>query len=383
MLLPMRFTRITATPVVVPNNPDSIFSPGIVDDWSKSPGIGKTSGGGTDKFPTLAKYILKGATDNGITAVGETYRAIEVDNLHRNARILLDADLMSMPWAHLPIPMDREYDGFEVMVYDAVGQHLGLPIYQLLGGKCRDQVYVSTWTGRRTPEDAGRKAAEGWANGFDVIKYKCNDQDDVAAWAAEVAKQASPDMKIIFDPNQRWGDFETAKRYMEQLGEFNVLGIEDPITRDQFQGFRDLRGVGGLKVVIHISLPYCVHGQAIDDVIPSIQHDCCDAFNFNGPMAAFVQLCELATLAGKPVWHGSEVDLGILEASYVHAAAAAPACTWPSDILGRLVREHDLLTEPLDFDGCHINVPTGPGIGVELDDDAVEKYRNGEDIVLG
>ena len=54
-------------------------------------------------------------------------------------------------------------------------------------------------------------------------------------------------------------------------------------------------------------------------------------------------------LPNLPSWHGSELDLGILEAMYLHQCAAAPSCIWPSDIFGRLIREHDLLTEPLDL----------------------------------
>ena len=99
-------------------------------------------------------------------------------------------------------------------------------------------------------------------------------------------------------------------------------------------------------------------------------------------MASFTRLGALAELANKPCWHGSEVDLGILEAGYVHAAAATPACTWPSDIFGRLVREHDLLTTPLQFEGKFIRVPTAAGLGVELSDQAIEHYRAGGDVPL-
>jgi muconate cycloisomerase len=137
-----------------------------------------------------------------------------------------------------------------------------------------------------------------------------------------------------------------------------------------------------LNIVLHVALPYCVHGQRAEDAVRGLIADAMDAFNFNGSMTGVVRLAALAQLAGKPCWHGSEVDLGILEAGYVHAAAASPACTWPSDIFGRLVREHDLLAAPLRFEGKHVIVPSGPGLGVVLDDGAVEKYRAGPDLVF-
>ena len=67
----------------------------------------------------------------------------------------------------------------------------------------------------------------------------------------------------------------------------------------------------------------------------------------------------------------------------VHVAAASKLCTLPSDIFGRLIREHDLLAEPLSFDGKgNFMVPTGPGLGVELDEKAVTRYAGGETVTI-
>ena len=60
---------------------------------------------------------------------------------------------------------------------------------------------------------------------------------------------------------------------------------------------------------------------------------------------------------------------------YLHQCAAAPSCTWPSDIFGRLIREHDLLTKPLNLKPPFATIPTGPGLGVELDRDAIRHYQ--------
>jgi muconate cycloisomerase len=222
------------------------------------------------------------------------------------------------------------------------------------------------------------------ARGFDTIKFKCNQHDDVAAWAEEVRRQAGAGVKMIFDPNQRWGNFELAAEKIRALkdGGFNILAIEDPIDRTKLEDFGRLREIG-LPIVLHIALSYAAFGQRAEDALRALKLDAVDGFNFNGPMAAFVRLADLAELAGKPCWHGSGVDLGILEAGYLHAAAAAPACTWPSDIFGRLVREHDLLREPIGFEGKFAVVPSGVGLGVEVDEGAVEHYRSGADIDLG
>jgi L-alanine-DL-glutamate epimerase-like enolase superfamily enzyme len=131
---------------------------------------------------------------------------------------------------------------------------------------------------------------------------------------------------------------------------------------------------------VHISLPYRHQGQRAEDIISCLREKCADGFNFNGPMFGFVRLAEIAALDGLPCWHGSEVDLGILEASALHACAAAPNCTLPSDIFGELVRVDDLITEPLKFEqGCAI-VPQKPGLGVELDHSVLQRFKAGEEI---
>jgi muconate cycloisomerase len=129
---------------------------------------------------------------------------------------------------------------------------------------------------------------------------------------------------------------------------------------------------------MHVSLPYLEMGQMPTDVIQAIRSAACDYFNFNGGCYPVKRLAAAAQLADIPFWHGSEVDLGILEASYVHKAAACANCTLPSDIFGRLIREHDLLRLPLQFDGRFVAVPTGPGLGVELDEIALAHYSIAE-----
>jgi muconate cycloisomerase len=84
-------------------------------------------------------------------------------------------------------------------------------------------------------------------------------------------------------------------------------------------------------------------------------------------------MADIADTAGVPCWHGSEVDLGILEASYLHACAAARNCTKRSDILGELVRKDDLIFESLEITDGLARVLQKPGLGVDLDLKAVQK----------
>ena len=114
---------------------------------------------------------------------------------------------------------------------------------------------------------------------------------------------------------------------------------------------------------------------AIQEVIQAIRLDAVDYFNFNCGIANFVRMADIADAAGIPCWHGSEVDLGILEASYIHACAAARNCTLRSDIFGERIRENDLISQGLEITNGQARVLQGPGLGVELDLEALERYR--------
>ena len=226
-------------------------------------------------------------------------------------------------------------------------------------------------------EDAARKASEGKAKGFDCIKFKCAHTDPVVEWCEAIHDACGPEFKVILDPNQRFEDVPTARRLagrLEKVG--NVLCLEDPIARWDIESLALLRRMISIPIALHVALPYREMGYQHEcDVVRALRLDACDYFNFNGGTFPVKRLATQAEAFGKAFWHGSEADLGILEASYVHKCAACATATLPSDIIGELAREDDLITDPLQFGGAHVLVPKGPGLGVSLDLAALEHYR--------
>lgn len=127
-----------------------------------------------------------------------------------------------------------------------------------------------------------------------------------------------------------------------------------------------------------MSLPYIWQGQREHDIINALIHRAVDGFNFNAGLAKFQRLSMVAQCSNFYFWHGSEVDLGILEAMYVHQAAASKNCIWPSDIFGRMIRSHDLLKTPLKITPPYVQIPEGAGLGVELDEEAIAQFKQAE-----
>lgn len=374
MTIATRIRSFRFTEVVVPARPGAVETPGYNKPLHKIP-LGGTPAWSM-AFDRLPKLIIEMELADGTTGLGECYRAHDRRIVDEIAERLLGCDLREIPLQALPVAPCREYDGFECALWDAFARHHGIRIVDLLGGPARETVTVNAWTGqRRELGEIAELAARYHAQGFDCLKFKCDLEDDVEAWARAVA-EAAPGMRTIFDPNERWNHPHEASLRMAALAEVgNVLCLEDPLPRWMFQEFARLRGTRPVAVAMHVSLPYIVLGNQRTDAVQALIHGAVDGFNFNGSIRGVRQLAALADLAGLPFWHGSEVDLGILEARYLHVAAASAACTWPSDIFGRLIREHDLLKHPLAIAPPLVRLPTGPGLGVELDQEALDSFR--------
>jgi muconate cycloisomerase len=327
------------------------------------------------QFDQLSKLVLRLELSNGIVALGEFYRGHVWSTVTDIAEALLGTDINELRLSSLPLPLCREYDGFECAIWDAYARSLGLPLHKLLGGKVRDKIEVGAWSSHRTVDEVGAWTRQYQDQGFRCIKFKADLEDDAAGWSAAIAREA-PGMKIIYDPNQRWENMGHTKRIIRDLEKVgNTLLLEDPIPKWMVLDYAELRRFSSIPITQHVSLPYVYQGQRVHDIINLVQHNAVDGFNFNAGLAKFQQMDHIASAANVCCFHGSEIDLGILEAMYLHQAAAAPSCLWPSDIFGRMIREHDLLQTPLRIDAPYAFVPNGPGLGVALDPAALEKYR--------
>lgn len=370
--------RIYLNEVVVRARPDSVNSPETDHALHQLPFGGRVAW--SIQFDEIPKLIIRLETDEGIVGVGEFYRGLPVQAITEVAHTLLDADLETLNLQALPVPPGRIYDGFETAILDAIGRKRNCSLSELLGGRYRDQVSSGYWTGHRTVADAARKAKEGKDKGFTCIKFKCTHLDPVVEWCQAIREACGPDFQVILDPNQRFDNIAIARRLAGELAEVgNVLCLEDPVARWDLESLAELRRMISLPIALHIALPYNEMGfQHETDILRALRLDACDYFNFNGGAFPVKRLATLAGLARKPFWHGSEVDLGILEASYVQKCAACETATLPSDIFGELVREDDLICRPLKFEDGHVLVPEGPGLGVELDLDAVARYQTNQ-----
>jgi muconate cycloisomerase len=346
-------TRIELVQVVVPMKPGTTADPELEE---------------ASRFDLVPKVILKVHTDAGIVGIGETGRGEDFAAVQRNADYLRGKQVLDFNLTRLDLPSRAGYIAFEMALYDIAGKAFGWPVYKLLGGLAQRKVLVGYWCGRKTPRGMREVARLAVAGKFTSIKMKAAQGDPVVE-AVEIVAKVAPGIKVIVDPNTRYkglAAFLPVAKALDAIG--NTLVLEDPFDKRDFAGYRELRRHVKAHVALHLGSPRAM--------IEGIREQACSAFNTGGNpgMASFVSNAYLAGAAGMPVWHGSGNDMGIIDASYLHSCAAAENCTLPSDILSFL-REDDMIVDPIEIKDSYAIVSDRPGLGVELDEDALKRYR--------
>lgn len=372
----MKITGVTVWEVVVPTRHDAVNSP----DW------------GDDYWENMSRFIIRINTDEGISGIGETYRGTPEGAVREAAKRLIGQDPMALCWQNLPFSGEMgallvgwdskkyparphelrntgspAHDAYEMAIFDLVGKALNLPVHKLLGSAYRDRIPVDFWFGRRNPEDAARRAKLAVEMGYTGLKMKAASEDPTVEQVSAILDAVGPDFKLTIDPNERFYRPAEAIRLAKRLEDFpNIALFEDPMPKWNLDWYKLFRQSTSIPVALHLGSP--------QDIINAIKAEACDYMNLSGGLVRWVKNAAIADAAGIPVWHGSGVDCGILEASYVHAACVARNCVLPGDQFSTLIREDDLIVDPIRIEDGHAIVPTGPGLGVELDMDAIERY---------
>jgi muconate cycloisomerase len=225
-------------------------------------------------------------------------------------------------------------------------------------------VPISFWIGRMTPGDAARQAALARKLGFTAMKMKASIEDDLPAIVGAMRQAAGEPFPIVIDPNNRFFRLVEALDVARTLDSFEDIWYEDPFPY-QPDEWKQFRAQTRRPLVWHTGDPWTAY------------HDhACDYVNLSAFSHWETRLAgEIASKFRMPHWHGTGLDLGILDAGKLHLSAASRLCVLSGDAIGHRIREDDLIVEELEVERGHIPVPTGPGLGVTLDREAMKRYQ--------
>lgn len=366
----MKISKVETISVVVPVREGAWHSPELDQD-------GASYGGRWVRmyWPEFPIVILRLHTDEGLIGLGEVAKGVPEATVRAAAEAFEGRDLWSFNLQEMPLETIWAANpsvsaGYEMALFDLMGKALGIPAYRFFGGKHRDRVPVSRCSGRMTPDDAARTAREMVERGYSVLKMKAKGDDPLADRLAAIQDAVGDKLQVVVDPNQRFHNparLFAIDQEIQRRGITNIQCYESPFDQTNLDWYVLARQ--------KLMTPIALHLSSLSDVREAIKREACDYINLSGSMMTVFKEAALTEAAGIPTWHGSGVDLGIAEAAYTHVCAACRTMTLTSDICGETLREDDLICNPLPIDAGHVRVPEGPGLGVELDEDAVARYR--------
>jgi muconate cycloisomerase len=264
----------------------------------------------------------------------------------------------------------------EMALWDIAGKTLGVPVYQLLGGKVRDVIPTKMMIGAFDLPRVRSLAEQflGWGARCLKVKVGLDLKGDIARVQA-VRELAGLDVPITIDANCGW-NMPTARVALDQLRRFNLLVAEQPIAPGDTEAMASLRATCGIPIMADESV------FSLADAWNVLRAHAADVISIypgkNGGIAAAIEIAHVAQSAGIPCHVGSNLELGVGSAAMLHLACAVPNIdseTYPADILGPHYHESDLLLEPLVLAPEGARVPPGPGLGVTIDDEKLRRYR--------
>ena len=258
--------------------------------------------------------------------------------------------------------------GLESALWDALAKEKGVSLFRFLGG-VRDRVPVGVSVGlQASPEALVKKVAGHLAEGYNRIKIKIAPGRDVAL--VKALRREYPDLRLQVDANSAYELSDAA--VFEAMDGDHLLLIEQPLSYEDIYDHSKLQK----KLRTSLCLDESIHCLA--DARAAIELQSCRVINIKpgrvGGFSESVKIHDFCASAGVPVWHGGMLESGIGRAGNV-ALATLPNFTLPGDIsASRRYYKQDIVEPEFVIDHeSTMAVPAGPGIGVEVQMDRLER----------
>jgi L-alanine-DL-glutamate epimerase-like enolase superfamily enzyme len=255
--------------------------------------------------------------------------------------------------------------GLQMALFDLAGKAAGVPAYRLLGPKVRDWCPLSWWSIDMPPEDMAAEARQAVALGYTAHKQKARPWFDVVEQVRQTSEVIPPSFALDLDFNGHLVNAANAVSVLRVLDAFpNVKIYESPLPQEDVAGNRRVREATRCAIALHYGSP---------PVLTAIGERVCDGFVVGGGAAAVLRQQALAQAANMPFWL-QLVGTGLTTAFALHLGAVCSHAQWPAVTCLNMYR-HQLITPPITVTGGYVPVLEEPGLGVGVDEEALQRYR--------
>jgi L-alanine-DL-glutamate epimerase-like enolase superfamily enzyme len=265
--------------------------------------------------------------------------------------------------------------GVDVALWDLRGKALGQPVYRLLGGPFQKsfRAYASVLF-EETPRatgDLGRRLID---RGFQAVKFGWGpmgrDESTDLALVREARKGMGENADLMVDAGLVY-DAKTAIRRARQFSDYHIFWLEEPLPPDDLDGYRrlsdatDVRIAAGEQEADPADFERLMDAGGIDVVQPDPAR-----CGISGVLAV-----GRAAARRNRVVANHTFKSGITMAASLHALAALPNAVRFEYCMADSPLRHDLTAQKFPLTDGMVSVPEGPGLGIEVDESVIEKYR--------
>lgn len=335
-------------------------------------------------YDTMPSLIVKVTLENGVVGYGEGVADEHVtgESMYGAYEIIekiLAPRLLGMNPLHMEAIHDVMNDAIyaaptakaalDIACYDAAAKSLGIPIYDLLGGRFHEEFPITHVLSIQAPEEMAQEAVDKMKEGYYSFKMKVgsNMLDDVKRIQA-VRKAVGPDISIRVDVNQGWKNSATALQALAMLEDSHLDWIEQPIIADDIDGMVEIKQKTSIPVMIDEGL------RGIKEMRSIIGKNAAHKVNIKlmkcGGIYPANKLAILAEMANIDCQVGSMVESSVGSAAGFQVAFSKMSMT-SVELTGPLKFSKDIGN--LHYDIPHIRLQDKPGLGIDVDEEVLDE----------
>ncbi|MCD4824312.1 MAG: galactonate dehydratase [Phycisphaerae bacterium] len=341
--------------------------------------------------------FVKVLTDSGLYGVGEAtleYReqtvATAVKELERdlvgkdphNIEAFWHDAYRDAYWRGGPVLMSA-LSGVEMALWDIKGKALGVPVYQLLGGKVRNTVlcYANGWfAGAKTPDEFAAKASQAANAGFKAIKWDpfgsawmniSREQLTLAIDCVAAVRDAVGDrVDLLIEAHGRF-NIPTAVRIGHALEKFNILWLEEPVPPDNLDALIEVKNrirvpvAAGERLYSRWDYRSLLAKNGTDFIQPDVSH--VGGIMELRKIAAMAECCHIATCPHNP-------SGPVANAATLQLAACTPNFFFLETMSTDVPHRRKISNETVQFKDGMMAIPDKPGLGIDIDEQVIREY---------
>lgn len=362
----MKITAVQAYPLAIPLRPLRPHSPWL-DGMRKQIVVKITT---DDGLVGLGECFAYGAPLAVASVVEESLVPVLVgENPTEIERLVEKMERSMLLYGRRGIAV-HAMSGVEIALWDLAGKARGMPVHDLLGGRYASEIRAYASLLRYpSPAEVAAACRHYVAVGFGAVKLHQIDVESVRVGRDAVG----PDVELMLDVNCPWSPRE-AIRMGRAFEPYRLAWFEEPVWPPE-----DYRGLAEVSAALETPIAAGENEGLAQGFADIIAHRAVDILQPSmtkvGGLLEFKKICTLAAAANLSVVpHSFYFGPGL--AATLHLIAASPGCRWLEFPTGEL--EAPLLTEPIQPRGGVVRVPSGPGLGVTLNEEVLARYPYGK-----